>query len=222
MLLRGLKIWKAFIYITYRNVNCFCKIKFSNSLLKSRHLIKCGVTENNVVKQWHCLIKHCPVCCSVPPRAICRPKFQNSALLFGSSWKQLFSHCRNAGKALEYLFIWCVKFIVCWWFVWSGLKPCLCQHCRGFSPWPFQMKESVVFLPTIIQGNYSSCCLGPLFGPENKHLGKMSALHLWANDRQAGRLLVARTPGLLFEFLREGGEGHISETWICFTAVWNK
>lgn len=156
------------------------------------------------------------------PTSNLQTKFQDSALLSGSSWKQLFSHCRNAGKALEYLFILCVNFIVCRWFVWSGLKPWLCQHCCGFSPWPFQMKESVVFLLKIIQGNYFSCCLGPLFRPENKHLGKMSALHLWANDRQAGRLLVARTPGLLFEFVRERGKGRLSEMWMCFTTVWDK
>lgn len=130
---RAMKISKAFIYITYENVNYLCKNKFSNSLLKSKHLIKYSVTDNNIVKQWNYLMKNCPVCCSVPPQVICSPPFRTvHSLLFGFSWKHLFSHCRNAGKALEYLFMVCVNFIVSSWFVWSGLKPCVCRHCSGF------------------------------------------------------------------------------------------
>lgn len=164
------KISKAFIYITYKNVNYFCKIKFSSSLLNPKRLIKYSATDN-IIEQWDCLNKNCPVCCSVPPQVICSLCFR-IAHSFLASAESIYFHIAEMQhrKALEYLFIACVSFIVWRWFVWSGSRPCVCQCCSGLRSWPFPMKESVGFLLKIIEGNYFSCGFGPSLG-EKQTLG---------------------------------------------------
>lgn len=182
--------------------------------MKSKHLIQFSIADNDIVKQWNYLIKNCLLYCSVPPQVICSPCFRTTCSLSASAEKTYF---HTAGKVLEYLFTVCVNLVLWGWFVSSGLKLCVCQHCSSLSSWPFQMKESSLFteyksgeLLELLLGSFLS--LGQTASAGVKHLLCASVL---GGKWQKGILLRATNPNPIFPFFWGVKWGRIIESWVC-------